>query len=153
MSLLCHHSTPKPNSNSPELELGPEPVLFHRLRLQLKCPAPAAQHWYPVMKMGGCGNPDVKSKRIIFSCVHELYSNLVPYVLGQPSSPWTTHLTATRRTCSSLAAGTSPITVVEPEESHQLPLLPGILPCESVGTGEARRIELLAEMGPCPHRR
>ena len=35
MSLLCHHSTPKLNSNSPE------PELFHRLWLQLKSPAPA----------------------------------------------------------------------------------------------------------------
>ena len=39
MSLLCHHSTAKPKSNSPE------PELFHRLRLQLESPAPAPQHW------------------------------------------------------------------------------------------------------------
>ena len=32
---FCHHSNPKPNSNSPE------PELFHRLWLQLKSPAPA----------------------------------------------------------------------------------------------------------------
>ena len=38
LSLLCHHSTPKPNSNSPE------PELFHRLRLQLKSPAPSPQY-------------------------------------------------------------------------------------------------------------
>ena len=35
MSLLCHHSTPKPHSNIPETEL------FHRLRLHQKSPAPA----------------------------------------------------------------------------------------------------------------
>ena len=37
VSLLCQHST-KPNSNSPEPY--PEPDLFHRLRFQLKSPAP-----------------------------------------------------------------------------------------------------------------
>ena len=40
LSLLCYHSTPKPNSNIPE----PDQELFPQLRLQLKSPAPAPQH-------------------------------------------------------------------------------------------------------------